>query len=309
MTTGGWEFTRDAAAFLAQAGELLARDPLTSTVLATVAEAEAARAAREPGTPVPEHVRWFATWRAPGGAVAGAAMRTAPFGPRPAYVLPVPDAAARDLARSLHARAEHLTAVNGALPAALVVGEELARSSGGRAHVVERTRLHELGELVEPPAPPGRLRLADAGDAGDVATCLEWYRAFEAEAAAQAGRTPTHTGDHESEEVVAERLRGGRVWLWVLEDGTDRGHPVHLSAASEPAYGVSRIGPVLTPREHRGRGYAGATVAAVARLRREQGARVTLFTDQANAVSNRLYARLGFRPVVDMVNVEVAVPA
>jgi heme/copper-type cytochrome/quinol oxidase subunit 1 len=32
------------------------------------------------------------------------------------------------------------------------------------------------------------------------------------------------------------------------------------------------------------------------------GARVCLYTDQANPTSNRIYAALGYRPVVDMAN-------
>jgi predicted GNAT family acetyltransferase len=62
---------------------------------------------------------------------------------------------------------------------------------------------------------------------------------------------------------------------------------------------------VYTPKEHRGRGYASAAVAAVSRMLRDQGARVTLFTDQANPVSNAIYQRLGYRPVVDQANLLV----
>jgi predicted GNAT family acetyltransferase len=82
---------------------------------------------------------------------------------------------------------------------------------------------------------------------------------------------------------------------------------VHLTSATVPAYGVSRIGPVFTPREHRGRGYAGAAVALVSRRLRDEGVRVCLFTDQANPTSNALYERLGYRPLVDMAEVVVAV--
>ena len=63
------------------------------------------------------------------------------------------------------------------------------------------------------------------------------------------------------------------------------------------------MGPVYTPRERRGRGYASAGVAGVSRIVLAQGARACLFTDQANPTSNKIYAALGYRPVVDMVNV------
>ena len=65
---------------------------------------------------------------------------------------------------------------------------------------------------------------------------------------------------------------------------------------------MSRVAPVYTPREHHGRGYAGAAVAQVSRMLRDRGGRVCLFTDQANPTSNRIYQALGYRPVVDMAN-------
>ena len=36
-----------------------------------------------------------------------------------------------------------------------------------------------------------------------------------------------------------------------------------------------------------------------------QGARVCLFTDQANPTSNKIYLALGYRPVVDMANLVI----
>jgi predicted GNAT family acetyltransferase len=43
-------------------------------------------------------------------------------------------------------------------------------------------------------------------------------------------------------------------------------------------------------------------VAEVSRRILAGGARVCLYTDQANPTSNRIYAALGYRPVVDMAN-------
>ncbi len=100
---------------------------------------------------------------------------------------------------------------------------------------------------------------------------------------------------------VRDRIRRGRLWMWVDEGDTPR----HLTGANPPAFGVARIGPVFTPKEHRGRGYASAAVAEVSRLLLAEGARVTLFTDQANPTSNRIYVALGFEPVVDMVELTI----
>ena len=62
------------------------------------------------------------------------------------------------------------------------------------------------------------------------------------------------------------------------------------------------IGPVFTPPELRGHGYATTAVADLTRSLLAAGHRVCLFTDQANPTSNAIYAGLGYRPVVDQGN-------
>jgi predicted GNAT family acetyltransferase len=91
------------------------------------------------------------------------------------------------------------------------------------------------------------------------------------------------------------------MFVWVDDDD----EPVNLTAATAPTYGVSRIGPVYTPREHRGRGYASAAVHGVSKLLRESGERPCLFTDQANPTSNKIYEAIGYRRLVDMANLRV----
>lgn len=61
-----------------------------------------------------------------------------------------------------------------------------------------------------------------------------------------------------------------------------------------------RIGPVYTPPELRGRGYASALTAAVTQRLLDRGRRFCfLFTDLANPTSNSIYQRIGYRPVGD----------
>lgn len=289
------DLTEDPAAFLDATREHLAADPVLTTVIATVTE----RMARVPERYADLPYRWWAVSRDDDGRVDGVAMRTAPFEPYPAYVLPMPDAAAVALAGALHERGEVLGGVNGALPAARVVAEESARLRGGRVVVDEHLRLFELGELVVPPSPSGRLRAATTGDAE---LCLAWFRDFDRAAAEQAGREGRHgMGESFTLDDILARIDDGLIWLWV--DEVDR--PVHLTAATAPAYGVSRVGPVYTPQEHRGRGYASAAVAAVSQRILDAGDRACLFADQANPTSNRIYEAVGYRAVVDMVSLLV----
>ena len=92
----------------------------------------------------------------------------------------------------------------------------------------------------------------------------------------------------------------GALFLW--EAG---GAPVSMAlVAGRTRHGV-RIGYVFTPRDRRGRGYAGALTAALSQLMLDQGARFcVLCTDLANPTSNALYPRVGYRPLCDELEVE-----
>lgn len=298
MTSSGptVEYVTDAGAFLAIAREHLAAEPMATNVIATVAD----RAVRR-GSPEAAPYFWFAVVRdggRDGGRVVGVAMRTAPFAPYPLFVGPMPESAAVAIARSLHERGEHPGGSNGALPAARVLAEEAARLWGGAVEVAMETRLYELpgaDALVAPTGVPGRSRPATYDDLG---LCLAWFNDFGPAARAQAGNAGQAQGHGEfDEDGIRDRIDAGRVLLW--EDG---GEVVHLTGFNPPALGVARIGPVYTPVERRGHGYASAAVAEVGRRLLACGARVCLFTDQANPVSNHVYRQLGFRAVTDMAN-------
>jgi GNAT superfamily N-acetyltransferase len=289
------EFTEDPRAFLLRSGGLLEADPVLSTVVASVT----AKALDEP---VPAYPRWWLTVADEAtGEPVGVVMRTAPFPPYPLYVLPLPDAAPRVVAAELVARGEDISALNGALPTARQLATELARRTGRRAHVHEHTRLHVLTKLVEPlVAPDGRPRVAVAADA---ALALSWFRAFHADAAEQAGRLPPDSeGEQFDEEEIDRRIAEGRIWLWEDMFGT----PVSLVGFNAPSFGVARVGPVYTPGAHRGHGCASVLTAHVSRLLRDSGTRVCLFTDQANPTSNKIYAAIGYEPVVDMANLVIS---
>jgi GNAT superfamily N-acetyltransferase len=293
MGTHVLDFVCDPAEFLAAAGARLRDQPVVSTVVATIAQRAMLEQAKGIAPPAED---WWLVVRDDAGQVVGAAMRTAPAQPRPAFVLPMPEPAARLLARTLHDRGEEVGAANGALPAVEAFADETARLTGGSVAVAQHTRLFELGQLVEP-APVGGT-LAQAGE-DDLELAVEWFSAFMDDADEQAGR-PRGSSAHETPgpDDVRRRIAEGCLWFWVDEAG----ERVHLTAANPPSLGVARIGPVYTPVEQRGRGYASAAVAEVSRLIRDGGSQACLFTDQANPTSNRIYQALGYVPVVDMVN-------
>jgi predicted GNAT family acetyltransferase len=291
------EFFDTPQPFLDATGDLLAAEPVLGSVIASVTERTARELAdgRDSWAEVEApFARWWVAVRDDSGAVVSAAMRTAPFKPYPTFGMPMSDDAARALAAALHERGELLGGSKGALPGAEVLAREAARLAGGEMVSDKATRLWEATAVEVPDAPEGRLRRATEDDA---ALVLSWFEAFHAEADEQAGREPDHAGgEHNTLESTLVRIREGVEWLWELPDGT----VAHLSGASLPSYGVSRIGPVYTPKEHRGRGIASHVVGELTRRGLEAGHRMCLFTDLANPTSNKIYAGLGYAPVVDM---------
>ena len=290
------DFYADPREFLAAAGGYLAAEPVISTVVTTVAHRSAAQLAS--GIAQPDR-NWWLTVTDASGAVVGAGMRTATFAPYPLFLLPMPDEAAVGLAGALHERGEEVLGLNGALPAVELCAAELVRLGGGEVQVSRPTRLHELGGLVLPPPVAGGLRAATELDAQLV---TKWLGAFMTDADEQAGR-PRGSSAHEVPDPpeLLRRLRTEWLWFWVDEQG----EPVHLTGVTQPSFGVARIGPVYTPPNQRGRGWASNAVAEISRRIQAEGARACLFTDQANPTSNKIYAALGYRPVVDMANLVI----
>jgi predicted GNAT family acetyltransferase len=96
---------------------------------------------------------------------------------------------------------------------------------------------------------------------------------------------------------VDRRLGYGGITFW--EAG---GAPVSVAGLTRAVSGMARVGPVYTPPELRGRGYAAGATAAVSQAALDAGGReLVLYTDLANPVSNALYERLGYRAVEDRV--------
>lgn len=286
-------FFEDAATFGREASAYLTANPVLTTVVATTTDALTRSA-----DPV-SHPRWWVIVRGDDGEVVSVAMRTAPFEPYPVYVLPMSKDAAEALADALHARGEHVGGVGGALETGRVFAEACAHHQGGVVRVSEEDRLFELTRLVPPGnVANGGLRLAEMED---LARVVDWFRRFFDDAMAQAGRPPDPARrDSVTEAQVAARIRDGVIGLW-----EDADEIVHLTAWYPPAHGVVRIGPVYTPAEHRGRGYASAAVAEVSRRILAAGDRPCLFTDRANSTSNRVYEALGYQPVVDMAALQI----
>jgi predicted GNAT family acetyltransferase len=166
--------------------------------------------------------------------------------------------------------------------------------TGRRASRSMAERVFRLTAVREPRPASGRMRLAERADR---ALLIAWIEAFTLEA----------LGRSEDAAPAVDRWlehRGRRLWLW--EDGDVR--VTLCGAGGETAHGI-RIGPVYTPPEQRGHGYASNLVAEVSQLVLDEGRRfVTLFTDLANPTSNRIYKDVGYEPVVDFEVIDFIAP-
>lgn len=147
-----------------------------------------------------------------------------------------------------------------------------------------------LDEVVPPPRPPGRPRIATAEDLELIA---QWHSEFIAEALPDEPSDETHLRRR-----LASRLRDGgssKIWLWELS-----GEPVSMSSNTSPTGTGIRINAVYTPPSQRGNGYATALVAAQSQALLDDGFSFCfLFADLANPTSNRIYERIGYRRVAE----------
>jgi GNAT superfamily N-acetyltransferase len=270
-----WETTGDVGAFLAVAGEYMRARPAEHTTLLTVSEMLSLHGPNTFGDEAPE----FGWWRE-GDGIAGTFLHTPPY---PVLLGPAPEQAGATL----------LGALAGSRPAGVNGPVALARAVAATypGVVAERRRecLYRLGELIDPPPPPGRAVVAGAGHR---ARLIEWYGAFASEIS-EPGR--------DWAEMVDDRLSHDGLHVWESE----RGEPLAFAGTSRPIAGMVRIAPVYTPPEQRGRGVAAALTAAVCRFARHAGAgEVLLFADLANPTSNRVYRRIGFVPVSERLYLE-----
>lgn len=259
----------DLASFDAVAHDRLAADPVRNTVALTSLD----RIRRLPA----EHQPTLVTFH-DGGEVIGSLVRTPPW-PFQAADLPLE---AVDLAvRTINEIDPDAPGVTGPRDRS----EAFATATGKGYTESLATRLYRLGTLA-PPTVPGTGRMATEDD---VELLGAWRKAFTGEAVPEAP-------DENTTEVVRGSLRlGNGHALWEV-DGT----PVAWAAASIPHAGMTRVGPVYTPPEHRRHGYGAAVSAMVSQWALDQGAtEVLLFADLTNPISNSIYQRIGYQPLDD----------
>ena len=154
-------------------------------------------------------------------------------------------------------------------------------ATGEDAALALEMGLYTTGQAVVPAAVPGLLRAAGDGDTDWVIDAFSGFaETLEASHGERAASRETATGF----------LRRGQVFLWEVD-----GVPVSMACSHRMPPDGARVGPVYTPPDVRGRGYASAAVARLtARLLDGGAAWCAIFSDAGNATTNAIYRRIGY---------------
>ena len=182
------------------------------------------------------------------------------------------------------------------LPTALGRPEEVNRFAelwqqvkGQAYHTKMEEGIYRLDTLIPPKAIEGEARPAEKAD---VDLLVSWLLAFDVD-------TRLNELSPELAAESAERRSTGdaldRMWFWLVD-----GKPVSMAASGRKTPNGASIGPVYTPAENRGKGYASAITAALSQAIFDSGKKFCyLYTDMSNPTSNKIYQALGYRHIGD----------
>jgi uncharacterized protein len=222
-----------------------------------------------------------------GDPIVGAVLRTPPWRIVLSCFDGDPAAVARALADDLTGTT--LPGMVGPKASTEAFADAWAARTGAKATLTRHERSFRLG-AVRPPRPASGHMVRAAPEHRRV--LAEWSQAFEDEA----HTAPPGPTDHGATADRWIRGIGRTAWLWI-----DDGRPVSLTGVGGLTPHGIRVGPVYTPPELRGRGYASNLVAQASQLQLDGGREfVFLFTDLANPTANRIYQSIGYEPVIDI---------
>ena len=231
------ERLEDAADFLAEAGPLLLADEARHNLILGIAGT-----IRDSPDVYPLRSLWLVRKEGRPSQLRCGRRRTTSSSPGPSRPL-----ALEALADGI---AEELPGVNGCVPEADAFAEIWAGRTGARARTNMRQGVYALERVQPLRAVPGSARVATLDDRDLV---LQWWIAFGEEVLHEGG-----PGRENAEAMVEHRLAApGRGFL-LWEDGGD---VVSLAGWGGATPNGIRIGPVYTPPELRGHGYATALTA------------------------------------------------
>jgi uncharacterized protein len=219
------------------------------------------------------------------GAIVGCVFRTPPH---QVGVTELPASAIEPLVAGLRETYLNLPGVGGPEPTATAFADAWTTRFGGQWWIEHRQRLHSLTSVTLPSSPaPGMLRPALAPD---VPVARAWMAGFIRDTRVR------HLSADTAERLIEER----RLHFWV------DGEPRCMVGAVRETPNTAGVAAVYTPPPFRNRGYASIAVATLSRQLLDAGrSSCFLYTDLANPVSNAVYARVGYEPIDDVVEIKI----
>ncbi|CAN5771173.1 GNAT family N-acetyltransferase [soil metagenome] len=221
------------------------------------------------------------------GEVVGAAIRTAPY----PVVLADPV-----LDEVVDAFTTALVEAHPTLPGVTANEPWATRFANGWSAATGASWRRSIGQgvytltQVQPPRPAGGMSRAATDE--DRPLLVRWMQAFEAEALQAMIRDERAMERGIDARLGPEATGGFSIW-------DDAGRAVSLTGWMLIP-GGARVGPVYTPPEERGNGYASSLVADVSASMLQRGAEACfLYTDLANTTSNAIYRRIGYEQVAE----------
>ena len=195
------------------------------------------------------------------------------------------DSALDAIARALHAKAVAVPGVNSSADIAQKFALKWSELSGQTFRVQMAQRIYQLSRVTSETRAAGRLREPHQSDD---ALLREWRAAFSIDAE---GMDPGQARNAAALPLPHSR----RLLLWDVERTA-----VSMAGFAGPTPNGIRVAWVYTPPENRGKGFAGACVAALSQKLLEDGRKFCfLYTDLANPISNHVYLKIGYEPVTD----------
>lgn len=198
------------------------------------------------------------------------------------------DAAIARLVSHMHAHGHVLGGVTGVVATAKAFAEAWSAHTTTAHRLHQSMRVFELRQVIPPPQPVGKARLATEQD---IPLLAQWRYDFAIEA----------NVDQLTLEQAHERtaLQVAKAADYVWQAAADAPPTCLVATSRRTAHGIV-IGPVYTPPDQRGCGYASALTAFVSQAMLDSGYQFcALFTDLANPTSNSIYQKIGYRPLND----------
>jgi predicted GNAT family acetyltransferase len=189
------------------------------------------------------------------------------------------------IAHELHATGVAIPGVNSSAEVARKFAKRWSELSVHSFRPQMAQRIYQLSRVIVQARAEGSLREPAKSDD---AVMRKWRAAFSVEAE---GMNP-----EEADKNAAFPLPQSRhLMLWDVD-----GAVVSMAGFTGRTPNGIRVAWVYTPPENRGKGFAGACVAALSQKLLDDGHKFCfLYTDLANPTSNHVYQTIGYEPVTD----------